>query len=281
MEMSLRERVIRFFILLCWLYAVFHCHDTLLIVVYSFRKSSTTRFVPFKQNITQESQLIDSRRHNHVFSTSNPGTMNIIGEMLPEIGYHIRRDCQRKGFAAEAAKAVMDWAFRNTDYPALYSYCKYTNEASIRTAESIGMQFDREYPDEANGMTHVSVIYRRNMIMNEYIAYCGLDCEACEARLATVNNDNELRIKVAKEWSKLNGVEITPEMINCSGCRIPGAKTVYCDSLCPIRQCAREKQMETCGGCLEMKSCEKVGAIIGNNLDARGRLENAGRGTLI
>ena len=49
--------------------------------------------------------------------------MNIIGEMLPEIGYHIRRDCQRKGFAAEAAKAVMDWAFRNTDYPALYSYC--------------------------------------------------------------------------------------------------------------------------------------------------------------
>ncbi len=52
-------------------------------------------------------------------------------------------------------------AFKNTDYPALYSYCKYTNEASIRTAESIGMQFDREYPDEANGMTHVSVIYRR------------------------------------------------------------------------------------------------------------------------
>ena len=56
----------------------FHCSDTLLIVVYSFRKSSTTRFVPSKQNITQESQLIDSRRHNHVFSTSNPGTMNMV-----------------------------------------------------------------------------------------------------------------------------------------------------------------------------------------------------------
>lgn len=86
---------------------------------------------------------------------------NIEGEMLPEIGYHIRRDCQRKGYAKEAAKAVMDWAFKNTDYPALYSYCKYTNVASIRTAEAIGMQFDREYPDEANGITHVSVIYRR------------------------------------------------------------------------------------------------------------------------
>ena len=46
--------------------------------------------------------------------------------------------------------------------------------------------------------------------MNDYIAYCGLDCAACEARLATVNNDDELRIKVAEEWSKHNGVEITP-----------------------------------------------------------------------
>ena len=46
------------------------------------------------------------------------------------------------------------------DYPALYSYCKYTNEAFIRTAESIGMRFEREYPDEVNGTTHVSVVYR-------------------------------------------------------------------------------------------------------------------------
>ena len=108
--------------------------------------------------------------------------------------------------------------------------------------------------------------------MNDYIAYCGLDCETCEARLATVRNDDELRKKVSKEWSELNGVEITPEMINCSGCRIPGPKTVYCDSLCPIRQCAGEKQVETCGACPEMKSCKKVGAIIGNNPDARERL---------
>lgn len=85
---------------------------------------------------------------------------NIDGEMLPEIGYHIRRDCQHKGYAKEAAKGVIDWAFINTDYPALYSYCKYTNEASIRTAESIGMRFEREYPDEVNGTTHVSVVYR-------------------------------------------------------------------------------------------------------------------------
>ena len=109
--------------------------------------------------------------------------------------------------------------------------------------------------------------------MNEYIAYCGLDCEACEARFATMNNDDVMRQRVAREWSDLNGVEITPEMINCSGCRIPGAKMPYCDSLCPIRKCAMGKQMETCGSCTEMNSCEKLGMITGNNKDALHRLK--------
>jgi len=70
---------------------------------------------------------------------------------------------QHKGYAKEAALAVRDWAFANTDYRTLYSYCKYTNEPSIRTAESIGMHFDREYPDDINGITHVSVIYREDL----------------------------------------------------------------------------------------------------------------------
>ena len=29
--------------------------------------------------------------------------------------------------------------------------------------------------------------------MKSFIAYCGLDCEVCEARIATVNDDNVLR----------------------------------------------------------------------------------------
>ena len=74
---------------------------------------------------------------------------------------HIRRDCQRRGYAGEAAKAVRDWAFSNTDYPALYSCCKYTNVPSIKTAESIGMRFVCEYPDVTNGTTHVSSISRK------------------------------------------------------------------------------------------------------------------------
>ncbi len=85
---------------------------------------------------------------------------NIDGKLLPEIGYHINKKYQRRGFAKEAAKAVRDWAFENTDYPSLYSYCKYTNEASYKTAEAIGMHFEKEYHDETNKITHVSVIHR-------------------------------------------------------------------------------------------------------------------------
>lgn len=104
--------------------------------------------------------------------------------------------------------------------------------------------------------------------MKNFIAYCGLDCEKCEARLATVNNDNELRKKVAVKWSKLNNITITSEMIICEGCRIDGKKTVFCDKLCPIRQCAMNKNYETCGNCNEMKNCKKIAMVISNNVEA-------------
>ena len=104
--------------------------------------------------------------------------------------------------------------------------------------------------------------------MNDFIAYCGLDCEKCDARIATLNNDDRLRANVAAEWSELNGVEITPEMINCVGCRVNGVKTPYCDSLCPIRKCALSKGVETCGSCGKMEKCEKVAMVISNNPQA-------------
>ena len=109
--------------------------------------------------------------------------------------------------------------------------------------------------------------------MKDFIAYCGLDCESCEARIATLNNDDELRRKVAKYWSELNKVEITPEMINCTGCRIQGVKTPFAESLCPIRQCAMGHHYTTSGNCSEMSTCEKVAMIFGNNAKARENLK--------
>ncbi len=55
--------------------------------------------------------------------------------------------------------------------------------------------------------------------MKNMIGYCGLDCEKCDAYLATIYDDNALREKTAK-----NNAPILPEHINCDGCRMDGKK---------------------------------------------------------
>lgn len=110
--------------------------------------------------------------------------------------------------------------------------------------------------------------------MNEYLAYCGLNCEKCEARLATINNDDALREKVAKEWSAMNGTEITPAMISCVGCKIDGQRTYFCDVMCPIRKCAAEKGVDNCGKCGSFTSCETVEMITKHSEEALVNLQN-------
>ncbi len=111
--------------------------------------------------------------------------------------------------------------------------------------------------------------------MKELIAYCGLDCEKCDARTATLNDDDRLRKKNAKQWSELNNIEITAEMINCMGCRTDGIKTVYCESLCPIRKCAMSKDFETCGECPSVESCQTAAPVISNNAEAKDNLKKS------
>ena len=65
-------------------------------------------------------------------------------------------------------------------------------------------------------------------MMKKMIAYCGLDCEKCDAYIATINDDQKLREKTAKLWAELNNAPILPEQINCQGCRVDGLKTVFC-----------------------------------------------------
>lgn len=100
------------------------------------------------------------------------------------------------------------------------------------------------------------------------IAYCGLDCEKCDAYLATINDDQALRERTAKLWAELNDAPILPKHINCEGCRVDGIKTVHCDSLCGIRQCALKKGVATCGDCQDLEKCQTVKIIILNNPDA-------------
>jgi len=84
----------------------------------------------------------------------------IHGKMLPEVGYHIRKDQQRQGYASEAAAACIGYAFEQYDFPAVYSYMKYTNIPSAAVAMKNGMQFIEEYEDKVNEKTRVYAITR-------------------------------------------------------------------------------------------------------------------------
>ena len=89
---------------------------------------------------------------------------NIDGEFLSEIGYHIHKKHWRQGFGSEAAIAVRDWAFENTEYDCLYSYMKYTNVASYSTAIANGMKRVKEYPDEKNKISYAYAITREEWL---------------------------------------------------------------------------------------------------------------------
>ena len=59
--------------------------------------------------------------------------------------------------------------------------------------------------------------------------------------------------------------EITPEMLHCTGCRVEGAKTPFCDRLCPVHNCVREKGLDTCADCTQMDGCPTLGRIVANS----------------
>ena len=97
--------------------------------------------------------------------------------------------------------------------------------------------------------------------MEKIIACCGLDCAACDARIATIANDDELRAQTAEKWMKqFNASGITLDMINCTGCREPGVKISHCEQ-CQIRNCAISKGFQTCAECEKLEICDLLKQI--------------------
>ena len=102
----------------------------------------------------------------------------------------------------------------------------------------------------------------------DLIGCCGLNCETCDARIATLTDDDALREKTALLWSKLNNAEITPDMINCVGCREKGVHSPFCENICPIRKCAEVNDHSTCGTCTDARTCGTLKSITEGNPEA-------------
>lgn len=85
---------------------------------------------------------------------------NIDGFIMPEIGYHIAKKHQHRGYAKEAAGKCRDWAFLNTPFGAVYSYMHKDNIASSATARANGMRLVKEFTDTDGAETSVYGITR-------------------------------------------------------------------------------------------------------------------------
>jgi hypothetical protein len=97
--------------------------------------------------------------------------------------------------------------------------------------------------------------------MANLISCCGLNCETCDARIATVNDSDVLRKATAEKWKKMyNAPDIPYGSINCTGCRMEGVKFSHCET-CQIRNCVMAKGFETCGDCAEIGTCEIVASV--------------------
>ena len=185
-----------------------------------------------------------------------------------EVGYWIARPYWGKGICTEALQLVVDYCFREKCFSVLWGDYFPENPASGRVMEKCGFaDTGKEVlcPNLEVGADRPVKVMKLEK-SQKMIAYCGLDCNKCDAYIATKNNDQALREKTANLWSKLNNVQILPEQINCEGCRVDGIKTVYCEKLCRIRQCAMKKGMETCGNCSELDKCQIVGVMTKNML---------------
>jgi RimJ/RimL family protein N-acetyltransferase len=67
--------------------------------------------------------------------------LSMLDRAAPEIGYWLGLAFWGNGYATEAARAVIDWAFGDGDHEALQAGARVTNPASRRVLEKCGFQW--------------------------------------------------------------------------------------------------------------------------------------------
>lgn len=108
--------------------------------------------------------------------------------------------------------------------------------------------------------------------MEGIIAPCGIDCSQCDAYIATVRNDTEIKKKLAEGYLKKFNKEIALEDLDCNGCNQGGKHIGFC-SKCSIRACAYEKGYSTCAECSDFP-CPNGSFIWVENSKSKETLES-------
>ena len=113
--------------------------------------------------------------------------------------------------------------------------------------------------------------------MEEIIAYCGLDCLSCPiykaTRLQDKKKQKEKREEIVRLIKEHYGVEFKLEDItDCDGCTAENGKLFSGCNDCPIRKCAKQKEIEFCVHCDEY-ICEKLEEFFAKEPHAKENLD--------
>ena len=93
--------------------------------------------------------------------------------------------------------------------------------------------------------------------MSEMIAYCGLVCTSCPQYIATQNDDDIAREKIAKYLAEKFELYYKPEEINCDGCLSSNGRHIGFCKTCEVKKCGIAKSVENCSVCDE-QPCDKL-----------------------
>ena len=98
--------------------------------------------------------------------------------------------------------------------------------------------------------------------MEKIIAYCGIDCSACPAYVATKKDDYKELKKIAEQWST-DSISFKPEDMYCDGCNTDKRIFIWC-SECQTKECCSDKQLENCAYCDDY-ICDLLKKSLENN----------------
>lgn len=79
--------------------------------------------------------------------------------------------------------------------------------------------------------------------------FCGHDCSRCITYLATVRNDENLRIQSQRFYKDAFNLDIPLNEMHCFGGRSNNIFKLCCD--CPWMKCCRERKIDACSECAE------------------------------
>lgn len=103
--------------------------------------------------------IVVDKKTDNIIGRIGISIKNIDGEDKKELGYVIRKEYRRRGYAYEVCADVLDYALKKPDIDEMYTVISMENEASLRLAGKLGF----EYYDKKMQKNTYYGIFKKNL----------------------------------------------------------------------------------------------------------------------